>query len=111
MFVRFRQSRNRLQVSLVASRRVDGKVSVEHIAGLGTVDDPPSIRERLKFWARLPDRLDRLANRIGSEDRTKLLGAVHARVPMVTIAEQRALQLENAKADADFWERVRDHQT
>src|SRR5262249_8793117 len=34
----------------------------------------------------------------------KVLGAVHARVPMPTADEQRGLQLENAKTDADQWE-------
>jgi predicted Zn-dependent protease len=38
----------------------------------------------------------------------KVLGAVHDRVPMVTADEQRALQLENAKADAQFWDRMAD---
>ena len=37
-----------------------------------------------------------------------MLGAVHAKVPMVTADEQRALQLENAKADAQFWDRMAD---
>jgi hypothetical protein len=31
------------------------------------------------------------------------LAAVHARIPMVTMDEQRALQLENAEADERFW--------
>jgi hypothetical protein len=37
-----------------------------------------------------------------------VLGAVHAKVPMVTGDEQRALQLENAKADAQFWDQLAD---
>jgi hypothetical protein len=43
MFVRFRQTDYRLQVSLVETRRLDGKVRHEHIAGLGSVECPPSV--------------------------------------------------------------------
>jgi hypothetical protein len=32
-----------------------------------------------------------------------VLGAVHERIPIVTLAEQQALQLENANADLRFW--------
>jgi hypothetical protein len=42
MFVRFRQAR-RLQVSLIETRRVAGKVQHEHVASLGAVDIPPSV--------------------------------------------------------------------
>jgi hypothetical protein len=38
MFVRFRQTAQRLQASLVETRRIDGKVRHEHIAGLGSVE-------------------------------------------------------------------------
>jgi hypothetical protein len=108
MFVRFRQSRNRLQASLIETRRVAGKVRHEHVASLGAVDSPPSIRERLTFWGKLPDRLGRLANRINAGDQAKIYGAVHARIPMVTPDEQRSLQEESAKADERFWSVMRD---
>jgi hypothetical protein len=108
MFVRFRQSRNRLQVSLIETRRVAGKVCHEHIASFGAVDVPPSIRERLAFWARLPERLARLANLIDGDAQGKIYTAIHARIPMVTPDEQRSLQEENAKADERFWSSLRD---
>jgi hypothetical protein len=73
MFVRFRQSRNRLQASLIETRRDGRKVRHEHIASFGAVDVPPSIRERLAFWAKLPQRLDRLTNRIDGEAVAKSL--------------------------------------
>jgi hypothetical protein len=38
----------------------------------------------------------------------KILGEVHARIPMVTADEQRALQLENAETDAQFWSGIHD---
>jgi hypothetical protein len=108
MFVRFRQSVERLQLSIVETRRVAGKVRHEHIASLGSISATLSIADRIEFWARLHERLGRLSNRIDAEALGRLLGSVHERIPMPTIAEQRALQLENAQADARFWEGVQD---
>lgn len=105
MFIRFRQTRDRLQVSLVENRRTGGKVRHEHIASFGSIATPFSVEARLAFWARLHQRLAQLANRV---DAAKLLGSIHARVPMVTADEQRSLQLQNAEADERFWASVRD---
>lgn len=95
MFVRFR-------------RRVDGKVRPEHIAALGSVGDPATVAERVAFWGQLHRRLDKLSNRIGADDQAKIIGAIHARIPMVTIDEQCALQRENAEADEKFWSGLQD---
>jgi len=108
MFVRFRRQGNRLQPSLMQTRRVSGKICNEHIASLGSVDADVSVRERLVFWAKLPERLARLGNRVGSDDHAKIYGALHARIPMVTPDEQRAIQEENAKDDERFWDTLRD---
>ena len=108
MFTRFRQTRHRLQVSLVETRRLNGKVHHEHVASLGSVETPPSVPERIAFWQKLHDRLGKLSNRIDAATQGKVLGAVHARIAMVTADEQRALQLENAEADAQFWLNFRD---
>jgi hypothetical protein len=97
MFVRFRQAGHKLQTSLIETRRVDGKVRHEHIASLGSIILPPSVADRITFWQRLHDRLAKLSNRVTAEDQGKVLGAVHAKVPMITADEQRALQLENAR--------------
>jgi hypothetical protein len=67
-----------------------------------------SVRERLAFWAKLPGRLARLANRVGVDEHGKIYGALHARIPMVTAEEQCAVQEENAKGDERFWEAMRD---
>jgi hypothetical protein len=108
MFVRFRRSAYRLQVSLAETRRVDGHVRQEHVAGLGSIESAPmTIAGRVAFWRELRGRLDRLANRIGAEQ-IKILDAVHARIPIVTIDEQRMLQRENAEADARLWEGLHD---
>ena len=90
------------------TRRVDGKVRSEHIASLGSVDADVSVRERLAFWAKLPERLARLGNRVGPEEHAKIYGALHARIPMVTAEEQRAVQEENFKDDERFWDTMRD---
>jgi hypothetical protein len=66
-----------------------------------------SVRERLAFWAKLPERLSRLGNRVGADDHAKIYGALHARIQMVTPDEQRAIQEENAKGDERFWEALR----
>jgi hypothetical protein len=105
MFVRFRQTPLRLQLSLVETHRVDGKVRHEHIASLGAIAVPPTVADRVEFWRKLHERLARLANRV---DAGKVLGAVHARIPMVMPDEQRALQLENAKQDAGHWSSLHD---
>jgi hypothetical protein len=108
MFVRFRQTESRLQVSLVETRRIDGKVRHEHIASFGSVGVPPSVEDRIAFWQRLHRRLAKLSNRIHATAQTKLLGDVHARIPMVMLDEQRALQLRNAEVDERFWTNLHD---
>jgi hypothetical protein len=107
MFVRFRQSTQRLQLSLVETRRVGGKVCQEHVAALGSILTPPSVSDRITFWQRLHQRLGNLSNRVDTAAQAAILGAVHARVPMVTLDEQRAVKLENAKADMRLWRHCR----
>jgi hypothetical protein len=108
MFVRFRQAKHRLQVSLVDTRRVDGKVWQEHVAGLGSIDIPPSVEARLAFWQILHDRLEKLSNRIDAAMQRKILVDVHARIPLASIDEQQALKLQNAEANERFWQNMRD---
>jgi hypothetical protein len=91
MFVRFRQSGRRLHLRLVETRRINGKVRQEHFASLGSIEIPQTIPDRIAFWQQLHERLARLANRLTGEAQGKVLAAVHARVPMVTPDEQRAL--------------------
>lgn len=57
---------------------------------------------RLAFWQRLHERLAKLANRVDGALQGKVLGNVHALIPMVTLDEQRTVQLENAEADEKF---------
>ena len=103
MFVRFRQSACRLQVSLVETRRLAGQVRHEHVASLGSIAVPPSVVDRVAYWEQLHQRLGRLSNRLDPETHAKILNAVHARIAMPTVDERRGLQLENAEADERFW--------
>jgi len=64
--------------------------------------------DRLAFWQRLHARLAKLGNRIDAAAQGLLLAAIHARVPMVTPDEQRAVQLANAETDARFWSSLHD---
>jgi hypothetical protein len=64
----FPPASKRLQVSVVQNRRVAGKVHAEHIGALGSVD---TMRGRLAFWARLPQRLAALGNRVGHDEHAK----------------------------------------
>jgi hypothetical protein len=88
MFTRFRATPSRLQVSIVETRRVD-----EHVAGLGSARLPLSRESRIEFWKQLHPRLERLANRLDADTQAKVVAAVDARIPIVTIEEIRAQQL------------------
>jgi hypothetical protein len=72
MFVRFRESGRRLCLSLVESRRINGKVRHRHIASLGSLEIPQTIAGRLTFWQKLYERLARLANRANGEAQAKV---------------------------------------
>src|SRR5262249_21830089 len=89
MIVHFRETPYGLAMSLVQTRRENGKVRHEHVASLGSIETPPSVAAPIEFWRELDERLAQLSNRLDAETRGKVMGAVHARVPMVTPDEQR----------------------
>jgi hypothetical protein len=89
MFVHFRETPYGLAMSLVENRRENGKVRHEHVVSLGSIETAPSVAARIEFWRELHERLAELSNRLDAETRGKVMGAVHARVPMVTPDEQR----------------------
>jgi hypothetical protein len=93
MLVRFRQTAAGLQCSLVETRRIDGKVRYEQVASLGAVSRSPSVGDRLAFWRRVYEQLAELADRIDAETQGQIISSVHARVPIVTPNEQRALRV------------------
>lgn len=106
MFVRFRASKRRLDVSLIEPGRRDGKPRHEHIASLGSIPQPPSVADRFSFWRKLYERLANLSNRIDAKTYARVLGLIHARIPMATAEEQRSVQLANAEAEARNWEAI-----
>lgn len=103
MFVRFRETPRRLQLSLVETRREGGKVRHEHVASLGAIATPLTVAGRVEYWQGLHQRLGRLSNRLDGETQAKILGAVHDRVPMPTVDEIHALNLEEAKQHEAAW--------
>jgi hypothetical protein len=108
MFVRFRSTARRLQASLIVTRRSEGKVHHEHVAGLGTVPVAPSPADRIAFWTKLHQRLDALSNRVDAAQRVDILAAIHARIPMPSMDEHQAVQIEHAKVDAALWQQIAD---
>ena len=111
MFVRFRQTDRRLQASLSETRRQGGKVVHVHVAGLGSVPILPTAADHIAFWTKLHQLLDALSNRVDATQRGAILTAIHARIPMPTLDDRQAVQLERAEADARFWETLADVQT
>jgi hypothetical protein len=83
MFVRFRRTPRRLQASVVETRRKAGKVASEHVASLGSIALPMTVRGRQAYWAYLWERLAGLSDRIGADDQARIRKAVHGRIPMV----------------------------
>jgi hypothetical protein len=71
---------------------------------LGTVDWPQSVAGRIAFWQHLHERMAKLGNRLDAATQARLFGDIHARIPMVTPDEQRALQLDNARVEAGAWD-------
>jgi hypothetical protein len=124
MFARFRLSATgRLNVSIVEARRVNGSVKQEHIACLGSVETPPSVRTRIGFWQQLDERLVQLSNRLSAADAAKVRNSIHERIPQPTddeIAADRAkgipqptddeIAADRAKAvtdELDGWENLK----
>ena len=91
MFVRFRQTarRPRLQVSLIETRRVGGRVEHEHVASLGSVASNPSLVDRAKFWTEVDLRLARLTNRVDAAEHADIRSKVAKRVEPVSEDEQK----------------------
>jgi hypothetical protein len=108
MFIRFRQSANRLNVSLVEAHQSNGTVKQRHLASLGTVGPSDKwpwvpVRERAAIWQLLHDAIGRLS--IGTDVAQKLMAALQERVPYPTQEEHGAADLAEAEHDAAFWER------
>jgi len=81
--------RHRLEVSIVETRREDGKVKQKHVASLGSIADD-TIEARGIFWQECEARLARLANRLGP-DLDRLREAIAGRIPPPTDADRALL--------------------
>jgi hypothetical protein len=91
MFVRFQHQGARLHVRVLQTRRISGKVRSEYIGALGSIDGAVvSVRERAVFWAKLPERLAALGNRVSEDQHAAICATLRARIPMLTLAEQQA---------------------
>ena len=108
MFVQFRQRGQRLLLTLFETRREGGRVKKEYIANLGSILAESTIDDRIAFWQQLHTRLAKLSNRVDAATQAKLLAAIHERIPMVVVDEQRDVQLRNACAEEKFWSGMRD---
>jgi hypothetical protein len=62
-----------------------------------------TVAGRVEFYRRTSERFKSLGNRIGAEDKKKIVAALRARIPPVTDDEIRTVQRENAEADEKFW--------
>ena len=74
-----------LTATLVESRRVNGKPRQQVVAYLGSIRevcavDPKYVNHQLGFWNRVGEVLDRLANRVSSEERVKIEAKLRERV-------------------------------
>jgi len=111
--------RARLKAVLVKSVRVSGKPRQRHIAFLGSLelDDPRMIggdsdnarfwrrmstNGKARFWRDVTARFDQLGNRVGPEDRARLLASIAERVgggpPTAAELEQFARESEALRA-------------
>jgi hypothetical protein len=104
MFTRFRETARRLQVSVVETHRAGGRVRHSHVAGLGAIGISPSPADRIAFWTKLHQRLAAPANRIDAKAHGAILAAVHARIPMPILDDERVVLIENARANARLWD-------
>jgi hypothetical protein len=104
MFVRFRETATSLQATLIETHRVDGKVRHEHVASLGSIPWPAKTADRITFWQKLHERFAKLSNRLTDDQRAAVMGAIHARIPITAAEDQHAVQLDNAQAEASFWD-------
>ena len=105
MFVRFRQTKTTLQVTLLAMRRVSGRVRQEQVAASGAIKLPLTVSGREAFWRELHAVLARLENRVCADVRAEILASVQARIPTVT-AEEALHEIALAEREREVWDMV-----
>jgi hypothetical protein len=82
----------RWSVILVESVRVNGKPTQRHVAYLASITDSAIEvdHQRLSFWDKITERLDKLGNRISPEDRKSVEAAIALTVPRLSQEEREA---------------------
>jgi hypothetical protein len=110
MHIRSRLHHRRLQISLVDTRRVDGKVRQEHVASLGSIPPDMTAVDRVTFWTLVHPRLARIDNRLDDATLAKVMRELHAKVPMVATGDEEVVahKIRVAEHNADIWTAVRD---
>src|SRR5262249_16025059 len=108
MFVRFRQTKTTLQVTLLAGRRVSRRVRQEQVAALGAIKLTMTVSGREAFWRELHAMLARLGNRLSADVPAKILASVQARIPTVTAEERCAHEIALAEREREGWDGMRD---
>jgi hypothetical protein len=111
MHIRSRLQHHRLQISLVQTRRINGKVRQEHIATLGSVPPDMTAADRVAFWTKVHPRLNRLSDLLNPAILAKVLGELHAKVPMVAIGDTSlaAHKIGIAEHNANIWTAIWDN--
>ena len=92
---RWNTERALLKAILVESIRVEGKPRQKHIAFLGSMSVDRSDMRR--FWHEVTARFDQLGNRVGPDERARLLASIAERVEAV---RRRSPSLSNSSASA-----------
>jgi hypothetical protein len=84
---------------------VDGEPRRRHVASIGSVaieaDEATSVRDRVQLWKALHLRIGAL--QLGHEVAGRLMGALHARIPMPTPEETGSVERWHAESDLTWW--------
>ena len=67
---------------------------------------PLTIDGRETFWRELHATLARLGNRVPADVQAKILGQIHARIPMVTVDERREHEIGLAERERQVLEHL-----
>jgi hypothetical protein len=102
MFIRIRKSKKRFRLSLVETRRIDGKVRAEHVASLGSIAVAMTVADRVKFWKVIEGKLAGLSNRINPDDLRATVGA------KVAVPSKKEVDVADLQEYAAAWRQIAD---
>lgn len=86
-YPRFAQQGHRLRVTVIDSRRIDGKVRAFRLGELGavTLADPISLADRVKFWSEVNQRFlairERHPDRLSEEAEIAIRNKIGKKIP------------------------------